>query len=610
VEHIGPYSLEKRVAVGGMGEVWLATLTRDGGFQRRVALKLLLPQYADDADFARQFEAEARLAGLLHHRHIVPVIDFGRAGDRIYLAMEWVDGLDLRAVMKRVHEAQRRLPFDVVFGVSIACAEGLDYAQTVELPGMPEGGIVHRDISPSNILISLDGDVRLIDFGLARPISGESIAHQGDIKGKFSYMSPEQSRGERVDGRTDIFGLGACIYEMVTGEAPYGLNLPIHELIRKISRAEFMAVERKAPWVPPQLAEVIHFTMEAKREARAPTGRAVADLLIRAARTLGLDTGTGPVREVVRFVRNTKESDPLPDSLAKSVHAVMEAHQSGAPSPLLESTIVRGSVVSRPQRTTSERPAVAEVPGAVMSPTAVAQLVVPPLDAPHTQVALAAPLPPPHLPPGVVTDPSTPRRVLPEGRQVKVPHPTKHEPARPSPRWLLVGSVGTAVLVVGILIGVTSRKPAAQVDPDPSPPATEIEAKAAPREDTSRRPVEPESRPAPQEPRQPHGPEPVTAYLATIGAEQVRLAVGDVLVREANLQAGKVTIRAIADSMGVQVEFKSETPVAVQIDGAGIGNTPVTKSLQPDKAMTAVFVREGRSVGRTTLVFDTERGNR
>ena len=212
VKRIGPYRVLGTIALGGMGEVFLAALEREGGFEKRVALKRALPQLMADTAFVELFEREARLAAALDHRHIVQVFDFGRHEDGAWIAMEYVHGVDLKSVL----DQEGALPTSLAIEIGLACARGLHYAHRATDPRGQALHVVHSDVSPQNVLLSFQGDVKLADFGLAHA-AARGPSDEGALRGKFAYMSPEQARGEAVGPASDQFSLGAVLYEALSG---------------------------------------------------------------------------------------------------------------------------------------------------------------------------------------------------------------------------------------------------------------------------------------------------------------------------------------------------------------------------------------------------------
>src|SRR4051794_20958859 len=219
-QKVGRYQLVRRLAVGGMAEIYLARLPGVGieGFEKLVVLKRILPQHALDPELLRMFLDEARLSATLTHPHVTEVYDVGTDGEAPFFAMEYVHGSNLRQLM----QAQAApLPLAHAIGIVAAAAAGLHYAHEKRGPGNEPLHIVHRDVSPSNVLVSYDGAVKVSDFGIAKWAYQRTQTQEGALKGKFAYMSPEQCRARPVDRRSDIFALGAILYELTTGAAPF-----------------------------------------------------------------------------------------------------------------------------------------------------------------------------------------------------------------------------------------------------------------------------------------------------------------------------------------------------------------------------------------------------
>ncbi len=211
---LGRYELISRLAVGGMAELFVARAQAMHGFEKIVALKRIIPSFAEDADFVRMFLAEARLAATLQHPNIAQVYDVGEERGAYFFAMEYVLGQDLRRVVRAVRSRDQWLTLDHIIQVVAGTAAALHYAHEKEDKLGRPLGIVHRDVSPSNILISYDGGVKLVDFGIARATALSEATTTGAIKGKIPYMSPEQCRGATLDRRSDIFSLGVILWEL------------------------------------------------------------------------------------------------------------------------------------------------------------------------------------------------------------------------------------------------------------------------------------------------------------------------------------------------------------------------------------------------------------
>ncbi|HUJ25800.1 MAG TPA: serine/threonine-protein kinase [Myxococcales bacterium] len=216
-QQFGKYLLLDRIAVGGMAEIFLAKQSGPEGFEKNVVIKRIRPHLGDMKSFVRMFLNEARLAAQLNHPNIIQIHDLGKVDDSYFIAMEYLFGRDMRRVIPKCEQAN--IPFPVVYACKIAsqALEGLYYAhQKTDSQGRPLG-IVHRDVTPENIFVSFDGGVKLLDFGIAKAANQVEMTRAGEIKGKLSYMSPEQCMGKPLDSRSDIFSLGVVLYEWVTG---------------------------------------------------------------------------------------------------------------------------------------------------------------------------------------------------------------------------------------------------------------------------------------------------------------------------------------------------------------------------------------------------------
>ncbi|MFZ5444306.1 MAG: serine/threonine protein kinase [Myxococcota bacterium] len=214
----GSYLLLKRLAVGGMAELFLAKDTRT---ERMVVLKRILPYLAEEAEFVRMFLDEARIAASLHHPNIVELYELGHLDGSTFIAMEWVDGVDLRRLLQKEQEKGEVMPPGVAAWFVARLCEGLHHAHMAKDASGAPLGIIHRDVSPQNVMISFRGDVKLVDFGIAKATAWMSRSKPGVIKGKFLYLAPEQLTTEPLDHRMDLFAVGTLLYELTTGQSPF-----------------------------------------------------------------------------------------------------------------------------------------------------------------------------------------------------------------------------------------------------------------------------------------------------------------------------------------------------------------------------------------------------
>ncbi|MBL8911974.1 MAG: protein kinase [Archangium sp.] len=214
----GSYLLLKRLAVGGMAELFLAKDTR---VDRMVVLKRILPYLAEEAEFVRMFLDEARIAAALHHPSIVELFELGHLEGSTFIAMEWVDGIDLRRIAQREQEKGGFMPPGIAAWITARLCEGLFHAHSARDASGKQLGIIHRDVSPQNVMLSFRGEVKLVDFGIAKATAWMGRSKPGVIKGKFLYLAPEQLTTEPLDHRTDLFALGTMLYELTTGQSPF-----------------------------------------------------------------------------------------------------------------------------------------------------------------------------------------------------------------------------------------------------------------------------------------------------------------------------------------------------------------------------------------------------
>ncbi len=222
----GKYVLLRPLAVGGMAEVFLAQMNGHAGFDKACVVKRVLRNFTANRQYMQMFLDEARVIARLSHPNVVQVFDMGTVDDDYFMAMEYVPGADLQIILDALPPTGRRLPVPVACRIIAQVAEGLDHAhRAVDGDGAPLG-IVHRDVSPSNIIVSVDGVAKICDFGVAKFGAQMSKTDVGSLKGKIHYMSPEQVRGDRLDARSDLFSLGTLLYEITVGVRPFDGNGP------------------------------------------------------------------------------------------------------------------------------------------------------------------------------------------------------------------------------------------------------------------------------------------------------------------------------------------------------------------------------------------------
>jgi serine/threonine protein kinase len=273
----GPYTLTERLAVGGMAEVFRAVQRGAEGFERVVAIKRILPDLADDEAFINMFVDEAKISVQLSHPNIAQVFDLGCIDGAYYIAMEFVEGRDLRSIQRRYGDG-RALPVDITCHIALKILEALDHAHRAEAPGLGHLGIIHRDVSPHNLLLSFDGEVKVIDFGLARAAGRAVRTRAGVVKGKTPYLSAEQARGQEIDHRSDLFSMGTCLYEWLSGTRLF-LRKTETDTILAVRRAEVAPLAGKVSTVPRALAQIVHRALEPSPAHRYQSAREMHDAL-------------------------------------------------------------------------------------------------------------------------------------------------------------------------------------------------------------------------------------------------------------------------------------------------------------------------------------------
>jgi serine/threonine-protein kinase len=267
---LGRYHLVRKLAIGGMGEVWLAKQKGVAGFEKLVVVKTLLAHLKEDQEFVNMFFDEARIAAVLTHPNIAQIYDLGEDKGEYYIAMEYVHGLSLRDVLVHASEAKGGMPLALKCRVVADAASALDFAHRAKTPSGQPLDLIHRDVSPQNILIGFNGAVKLIDFGVAKAANKLVRTATGIIKGKYAYMSPEQAYGKDLDGRSDVFGLGIVFWEILCTERLFKRDNET-ETLRAVVGAPIHPPSRLDRQVPKALDAIVLKALERDREARYQT---------------------------------------------------------------------------------------------------------------------------------------------------------------------------------------------------------------------------------------------------------------------------------------------------------------------------------------------------
>ncbi len=326
-ERFGDYELIERLGVGGMAETFVALRRGPGGFEQRVCLKRVLPSFAEDHDFVAMFLREARLSALLHHGHIARVLDFGLIDGAHYLTLELIEGTDLRALLLQLRSQGTVLDAGITSYIAQALAAALDFAHTADERGHAMG-VIHRDVSPSNVLLSQAGEVKLADFGIAKATNIPGSIQSGALKGKVPYMAPEYAHGRQCSPRSDLFSLGVLLYECLAGYRPFDGDHDI-ETLDRARHGRRDPLSRAAPDAPAALVDAIESLLDPEPDRRPPHAAALLS---------ALDVAPPPVlaqRDLAKLVRG------------------VERHRDMSTAPGLAAT--RPAPTRRPQRRSRSR---------------------------------------------------------------------------------------------------------------------------------------------------------------------------------------------------------------------------------------------------------------
>jgi serine/threonine protein kinase len=348
-DQIGKYVVRRKLAEGGMAEIYLAASQGAEGFEKEVVIKAVRSFLASDPGFVEMFIAEARLASQLNHANVVQIFDFAKHEDTYYLAMEYVRGCSLADLRRKCTELSEPMPPVLVAHIGAEVARGLHYAHRLKVNGEPLF-LVHRDVTPHNVLLSFDGAVKLTDFGIAK--AGNKLTSPGMLKGKFAYMSPEQSRGEHVDARTDVFALGIVLWEMLTGGRLFNGDSEL-AVLRAVQQSLITEPSRFNPDVPADLEAVVMKALNRELDARFQTAgeleRALVQCVLNHAKSAD-DT------DLASFVRRVYVGGVASSAAMPALGAVPTRKTSGTQPPALEpkpitrepTAVMSGSRRSRP----------------------------------------------------------------------------------------------------------------------------------------------------------------------------------------------------------------------------------------------------------------------
>src|ERR1044071_9176346 len=293
------YQILAKLAAGGMAEIFLARGEGVAGVERYCVLKRILRDRASDVHFVQMFLDEARLAAQLQHPNIAQVYDIGKLGDSYFFTMEYVHGETVRALLHRAQGLRRLLPIHCVLTIAAGTAAGLHHAHArLGLDGRALG-IVHRDVSPSNLMVSYEGGVKVVDFGVAKAADRGQETKSGTVKGKISYLSPEQCKGKRVDRRSDLFSLGICLWEMLTTDRLYRRSSDFENMHAIVNEATPPPSSRRDD-VPPEVDELVLRLLSKTPDERLQTAEQVVEAIEEVAARTGSVLSTSALGKLMR----------------------------------------------------------------------------------------------------------------------------------------------------------------------------------------------------------------------------------------------------------------------------------------------------------------------
>ena len=294
-QKLGRYRIERLIAQGGMAEVYRADQELAAGIFRPAALKVIRVEYSESHDFREMFLDEARVACTLSHPNIVHIYEVGDTDGRLFMAMELVTGETLATIARTLRERGERLSDEALFAVGIATCSALAAVHALKA----EGGhvnLVHRDVSPHNLLLASDGNLKLIDFGIAKAATNRNLTNPGVTKGKAGYFSPEQAMGKALDGRSDLFSLGVSLYKLASGRTPFDQHKTHHERNSALVRGQWKKLQDEMPGLPQGFYDVLDKAMGLKPQDRYTDARQMREALEKAAFAAGI-----PVRQDALF---------------------------------------------------------------------------------------------------------------------------------------------------------------------------------------------------------------------------------------------------------------------------------------------------------------------
>ena len=460
-QQLGRYQVIRHIASGGMADVLLARAQGIEGFERHVVLKRIRSEHAKDERFIKMFLDEARLAASLHHQNVVQVHDIGEEGGEYFFAMEYIHGADLRSVLHRVVRSKQQVPLAIVVAIGSAVAAGLHYAHERKGADGKSLGIVHRDVSLSNILIGYDGSVRVVDFGIAKAAARSIETRSGTLKGKVAYMSPEQCMGKAIDRRSDVWGIGVVLYELATASRLFTGDTD-YVIMNTIVSGNILSPTRRRADLPGSLARIIQRALTADPTKRYQTAGEMRVALDKFATDSGIVSSATSIADWLEGLFGNAGEPWLGDESQNGFSGVLDASSIGERSTSVERPAGLGAGtgveelpdtrnVARPTTASGERPA--------RTPSGSGE---------RASLLGTEPTAPGQLPPSGVTSSSKP-----SGTNSLAWNSIAKPPAGMSPGMRLAIAIGAGVFIAGLVIAILelTKDPPPAGAPPPAPTA-------------------------------------------------------------------------------------------------------------------------------------------
>jgi serine/threonine protein kinase/Flp pilus assembly protein TadD len=317
-ERFGEYVLLQKIAQGGMAELFLAKRRGVEGFEKTVAIKRILPELSWNRDFVSMFINEAKIAARLSHPNIVQIFDFGKIDTYYFIAMEYVHGENLRAILQRAEEKKIPLSADIAALIAARACAGLEHAHRKSDESGKPLRIVHRDVNPQNVLVSYDGDVKVVDFGIAKAVAENPEVTRGVLKGKLAYLSPEQVGGRNLDARSDVFAMGLVFYELLVGKKLFDQQDPA-DVLDSITKIDANEVSRSIPGLNRALREVLRRALGMDPEQRFRSAGEMQMALDDYVRSRGDAVGAMQLTNLMRLLFDDKIGERTKETLRSQV---------------------------------------------------------------------------------------------------------------------------------------------------------------------------------------------------------------------------------------------------------------------------------------------------